>query len=435
MRAVDIITQKRDGQEMSTEEIEFFVRGFAEGEIPDYQAAAWAMAVYFQGMRPRETSDLTQALIATGEQLDLSPVVPFAVDKHSTGGVGDKTTLVIVPLIASLGVPIGKLSGKGLSFTGGTLDKMQSIPGYRIDLTKKEFLAQLGRVGAVLSGQSVDLAPAEGKLYGLRDVTGTVGSIPLIASSVMVKKLAAGADAILLDVKVGAGAFMHTVEEAEELAALMIHIGEDAGRRMGALLTDMNQPLGRAIGNALEVREAIDTLRGGGPGDFRTLCLEITAQLLQMAGRVDDLEAGRQMAAQALEDGEAFETFRRLVSAQSGDVSYVDDPERLPKAKFMRTQEAEVEGFVASVDAKEVGLTVVELGGGRRKKGDPIDHSVGVLVHVKVGDSVERGDALFSVHASGEQDLIAAVKRISAAIEISELPVEPHPLIYSRFPD
>lgn len=434
MHAVDIITQKRDGEELSMEEIEFLVRGFGDGEVPDYQIAAWAMAVYFQGMTPQETSDLTQAILATGEQLDLSSIVPFAVDKHSTGGVGDKTTLVIAPMVAALGIPIAKLSGKGLSFTGGTLDKMQSIPGYRIDLTKAEFLAQLDRVGIVLSGQSADLAPTEGKLYALRDVTGTVGSVPLIASSIMTKKLAAGADAILIDVKVGSGAFMRTEEQAEELANLMIRIGEDAGRRMGALLSDMNQPLGHAVGNALEVREAIDTLHGGGPSDFRALCLEITAQILQMAGRVDDHEGGRQLADRVLKDGEAFARFRDLVSAQSGDVSFVDHPDRLPTAEHRRIVKAEREGFIQGVDPKEVGLAVVALGGGRRKKGDPIDHSVGVMVHVKVGDQVERGEALFSLHAGSEADLEVAAKRVSSAIEISDEAVDSPPLIYSRLP-
>lgn len=432
MHAVDIIIKKRDGGELSAEEIEFFVRGFVEGDIPDYQTAAWAMAVFLQGMSQRETLDLTQSMVASGETLDLSSVAPMVADKHSTGGVGDKTTLVVAPLVATLGVPVGKMSGRGLSFTGGTLDKMQSIPGYRVDLSKEEFLAQLAREGIVLSGQTADLAPADGKLYALRDVTGTVGSIPLIASSVMSKKIASGVDAILLDVKVGLGAFMQTVEAAHELADLMIKIGERAGSRMGALLSDMNQPLGNAVGNALEVREAIDTLKGGGPERFREHCLEAVGDLLFLAHKTDDASQGREMALSCLQDGCAFESFRRLVRAQGGDVDFVDHPERLPKAELIECVEARSAGYISTVHAKEVGLAVLDLGGGRERKGDPIDYAVGVVVHVRVGDAVHRGDPLFTVHANSEADLQAAVRRVVQAIKISEEAVDPLPHFYAK---
>ncbi len=432
MHAVDIVIKKRDGEELSAEEIDFFVRGFTEGEIPDYQASAWAMAVFLQGMSRRETFDLTQAMVASGETLDLSSVAPLVADKHSTGGVGDKTTLVVAPLVAALGVPVGKISGRGLSFTGGTLDKMQSIPGYRVDLSNEEVLAQLAGEGIVLSGQTADLAPADGKLYALRDVTGTVGSIPLIASSVMSKKIAAGVNAILLDVKVGLGAFMQTIEAAHELADLMIQIGERAGIRTGALLSDMNQPLGDAVGNALEVREAIDTLHGGGPEGFREHCLEVAADMLFLAGEAADRDQGREMALDGLQDGRGFETFRRLVSAQGGDVGYVDHPDRLPTADLIETVNSGSDGYVGAVNAKEVGLATLDLGGGRERKGDPIDYSVGVVVHVQVGDSLQKGDPLFTVHANDEGGLRAAERRVSQAIQISERPVDPLPHFYAK---
>jgi pyrimidine-nucleoside phosphorylase len=432
MHAVDIIIKKRDGEELSAQEIDFFVRGFTEGEIPDYQASAWAMAVFLQGMSHRETFDLTQSMVASGDTLDLSSVAPLVTDKHSTGGVGDKTTLVVAPVVAALGVPVGKISGRGLSFTGGTLDKMQSIPGYRVDLTNEEFLAQLEREGIVLSGQTADLAPADGKLYALRDVTGTVGSVPLIASSVMSKKIAAGVNAILLDVKVGLGAFMKTVEEAHELAHLMIRIGERAGSRTGALISDMNQPLGDAVGNALEVREAIDTLHGGGPEDFREHCLGAAGALFFLAGKAADPDQGREMALGCLQDGCGFETFRRLIRAQGGDVDYIDHPERLPTADLIETVNSGSDGYVGAVHAKEVGLATLELGGGRERKGDPIDYAVGVVVHVKVGDSLQKGDPLFTVHANDEGGLRAAEQRVSQAIQISERPVDPLPHFYAR---
>lgn len=433
MRAVNVIEKKRDGEALTREEIEFFVQGFSRGDIPDYQASAWAMAVLIQGMTPRETADLTLAMAASGDQIDLSEVVDLAVDKHSTGGVGDKTTLVVEPVVSACGVPVGKMSGRGLSFTGGTLDKMESVPGYRVDLSTEEFIQQLQSVGLVLSGQTGDLAPADGKLYALRDVTGTVPSIPLIASSIMSKKIAGGAQAIVLDVKVGSGAFMETPEEAEELAEAMVEIGDHAGRQTVAVISDMNQPLGRAVGNSLEVIEAIETLRGGGPEDFREHALVIASHMLILAGAADDLGSAKSRAQEALETGAAFEKFKQLVAAQDGDVDAVEDPGRLPKAQVQQVVEAPDGGYLRQIDAKEVGLTVVELGGGREKKGEPIDHSVGVLVYTNVGDRIEAGEPLFEVHASESGMAQRAGQRLMDAVEIVSEPVEPLPLFYGTY--
>ncbi|MCH8094504.1 MAG: thymidine phosphorylase [Chloroflexi bacterium] len=430
MRAVDVIIKKRDGGELTSEEIEFFIGGFARNEIPDYQAAAWAMAILLKGMTPRESTDLTLAMVASGDQLDLSNVVPLAVDKHSTGGVGDKTTLVVEPMVAACGVPVGKMSGRGLGFSGGTLDKMESIPGFKVDLSTKQFLRQLREVGLVLTGQTADLAPADGKLYALRDVSGTVPSIPLIASSVMSKKIAAGAQAIVLDVKVGVGAFMKNLEQAEELAELMVEIGDRAGRRVVALISDMNQPLGNAVGNALEVREAIETLRGEGPADFMEHCMVVAGQMLRLVGKASDLPAASDRAAAALADGSAFAKFRELVAAQGGDTKYIDEPERLPAAMLVKTVTAPKSGFVEGIHAAEIGYTAVGLGGGRAMKGDKIDHSVGLIVHHKVGDKIAQGDELFTIHANDEKKLAQAEARALEAHTIGPEPVDPLPLFY-----
>lgn len=427
MRAVDIIQKKRDRQELTAEEIDFFIQGYVRGEIPDYQAAAWAMAVLLNGMTDRETTDLTLAMARSGEMLDLSGVVPLAVDKHSTGGVGDKTSLVVEPVVAACGLPIGKMSGRGLGFTGGTLDKMESIPGYRADLSTAEFIAQLRSIGLVLTGPSADLAPADGKLYALRDVTATVQSIPLIASSIMSKKIAAGAQAIVLDVKVGEGAFMHTLEEARQLARTMVAIARLTGRKAVALLSDMNQPLGWAVGNALEVREAIDTLHGRGPRDFHLHCLWVAAHLLKLAGIVPDIPAGESMAEEAIRSGRAWEKFRTLVAAQGGDVRYVDEPERLPQAQWIKTVPSPQRGYLSRINARIIGEIAVLLGAGRTRKGDAIDHAVGVVVHHKVGDWVEMGEPLFTVHANHADRLQEAVDRVLAAHAWSEEPVDPLP--------
>lgn len=431
MRAVDIIVKKRDKKELTREEISFFIDGISTGSIPDYQVAAWAMAVLLNGMTPRETTDLTLAMAQSGETLDLHGVVDIAVDKHSTGGVGDKTTLSVLPIVAACGLPVGKMSGRGLGFSGGTLDKLESIPGYRCDLTTEEFLEQLKSIGIVLSGQSKDLAPADGKLYALRDVTGTVQSIPLIASSVMSKKIAAGSHAIVLDVKVGQGAFMETLSEARELADLMVQIGQLAGREVVALLSDMNQPLGNAVGNALEVVEAIDTLRGGGPEDFREHCLHVAAHMLVLGKRASDLNEGRQLAEWAIIEDRAIEKFRTLVAAQGGDVAYVDDPDNLPRAKFVEVVESPESGYLRQVRARIVGEAAVALGAGRARKGDPVDHAVGFVIHHKVGDKIEKGQALFTVYANDEKLLTEAREAVLAAHSWNDAPVPALPLFYA----
>jgi pyrimidine-nucleoside phosphorylase len=389
MRVVDLIVKKRDGKELNRDEIDYLIGGFTSGEVPDYQVSAWAMAVHFQGMTPRETSDLTNAIIETGDRLDLSSVVSVAVDKHSTGGVGDKTTLAVQPMVAACGVPIGKMSGKGLAFTGGTLDKMESIQGYRIDLSTEEFLNQLETIGLVLTGQTLDLAPADGKLYALRDVTGTVAPIPLIAASVMSKKIAAGADATVLDVKVGLGAFMQEEAKAVELAQMMVRIGVIAGQEVVALISDMNQPLGYAVGNSLEVKEALDTLKGAGPQDFREHCLEVAGHLLVLAGHASDLDEARSYSIKALEDGSAFEKFKLLVETQGGDVKMLEDPNLFPKASVIKEVLSPISGYVGQVHAREIGFAAMALGAGRERKRDKIDHTVGIVLNHKVGDRVE----------------------------------------------
>lgn len=431
MRAVDVIIKKRDKGELTREEIEFFIKGFTSGNVPDYQASAFAMAVVLNGMTPRETTDLTLAMAHSGQMLDLSDVVDLAVDKHSSGGVGDKTTLTVLPVVAACGLPVGKMSGRGLGFSGGTLDKLESIPGYRVNLTTDEFKEQLKKRGIVLTGQSLDLAPADGKLYSLRDVTGTVQSIPLIASSIMCKKLAAGAQAIVLDVKTGSGAFMKTLDEARTLADLMSNIGELAGREVVTLLSDMNQPLGRAVGNSLEVIEAIETLKDGGPTDFREHCLHISAHMLVLGKRAKDLDEGRAMAEKSIEAGSAFEKFRVLVQAQGGDVSYADDPSRFPRAKFIEVVTAPRSGFVSQVQARSVGEAAVTLGAGRAKKSDAVDHAVGFVIHKKIGDKVEKGEPLFTIHANDENKLAEGREAVLSAHSFSNDVISPLPLFYS----
>jgi pyrimidine-nucleoside phosphorylase len=417
MNSIALIEKKRDGGELTNEEIRYFVEGFTRGDIPDYQAAAWCMAVYFKGMSRRETIDLTLAMAHSGDVLDLSGVVDFAVDKHSSGGVGDKTTLVVLPLVVACGIPVGKMSGRGLSFSGGTLDKMESITGYNANLTTEQFLHQLKEHGIVLSGQSVDLAPADGVLYALRDVTGTVPSPPLIAGSIMSKKIAAGAQGIVLDVKAGNGAFMPTPEAARELARIMVDIGKGAGRKVTALISDMNQPLGHAVGNALEVREAIDALKGGGPEDFVEHCVVVAGHMLRLAGlsQAEDISDVRPMLEEKRSNGEALEVFRRLVEAQGGDVSQVDHPDKLPTAPIIQEVPAPRSGYLEAIRAREIGLASVELGAGRRRKGDPIEHAVGIVVHHKVGDYVEKGAPLFAIHARTEEAAARAIESVLAA--------------------
>jgi pyrimidine-nucleoside phosphorylase len=430
MRAVDIIEKKREKRELTGEEIRFFIQAYTAGDVPDYQASAWAMAVLLNGMSAQETTDLTLAMAESGEMLDLSGVVDIALDKHSTGGVGDKTTLVVEPVVAASGLRVGKMSGRGLGFSGGTLDKMESIPGYRTDLTKEEFLKQLQDLGVVLTGQTGDLAPADGKLYALRDVTGTVPSLPLIASSIMSKKIAAGAQRMVLDVKVGVGAFMETLDEGRALAEIMVDIAKLAGRQAVALLSDMNQPLGQAVGNALEVKEAIETLQGGGPEDFRQHALEVAAQLILLGEAAETEKAAREMAREKLQDGSAWDRFRQLVTAQRGDVTYIDEPDKLPKAEIVEQVLATSDGYLETINARVVGETSVALGAGRAKKGDPIDLAVGIMVHHNVGDKIKKGQPLFTIHANEQQKLDAAKERLLGATSFNKEPVAPLPLFY-----
>jgi pyrimidine-nucleoside phosphorylase len=423
MTALEIIAKKRDGGELTADDIQFFVEHFTNGDIPDYQAAAWCMAVFLRGMTDEETSHLTMSMANSGERLDLHSIFPVVGDKHSTGGVGDKTTLVVLPLVAAEGVPMGKMSGRGLGFTGGTIDKLESIPGFNVTLSKAEFLSQLAAHGLVLSGQSAQLAPADGKFYALRDVTATVASIPLIASSVMSKKIAAGTDIIVLDVKVGSGAFMKELIPAKELARVMVSIGRKAGRRVSAVLTDMNQPLGFAVGNALEVKEAIATLQGKGPHDFRHHCLALAGQLLLMAGKAASSEEAQQSCANSLDNGKAYDKFAEWISSQHGDLSYIEHPERLPQAPLQKTITALHEGYINAVDALTIGNISVELGAGRQKKGDPIDLAVGLEIFIKVGDYIEIGRPLYCIHANSQSQVDNTAAKVDRAIMWSNTPV------------
>ncbi|GIK73431.1 MAG: thymidine phosphorylase [Chloroflexota bacterium] len=434
MNPVDIITKKRDGGELTRAELDYFVRGVVEGAIPDYQIAAWLMAVYFRGMTDQETTDLTLAMAASGEQLDLHDVLPGAVivDKHSSGGVGDKTTLAVGPIAAACGLPVGKMSGRGLSFSGGTIDKLESIHGWRGELSEAHFRRQLQEIGLVIAAQTANLAPADKILYALRDVTGTVPSLPLIAASIMSKKLAAGADAIVLDVKCGRGAFMETLDDARALARQMVAIGRLAGRKVTALITQMEQPLGLAVGNALEVQEAIATLHGRGPADFQELVETVAGEMLLIAGGADDLAAARTQVSEVIADGRAFAKFRDFVAAQGGDPTLVEHPERLPTAPIQRPVPAPRDGYIHAIDAREVGLTVVDLGGGRLKKSDVIDPAVGVMLARKVGAAAKVGDALCTVHAASEAAATQAVARLQAAYTIDPAPAHPLPILLDR---
>lgn len=433
VRTQDIIARKRDGFPLSKEEIDFFIQGFTRGEIPDYQAAAWLMAVYLRGMSKEETIHLTNAMAHSGQVLNLKGVAPFVVDKHSTGGVGDKTTLVVAPLVSACGVAVGKISGRGLGFSGGTIDKLESFAGFTSHLDTDRFLNNLARYGIVVAGQTEQLAPADGMLYALRDVTATVECIPLIASSVMSKKLATGADAIVLDVKVGKGAFMKTEEEAVRLAQAMVEIGEGVGRRVAAVISDMSQPLGYAVGNALEVREAIETLKGSGPRDFWEHCLVIATQMLMLTGSYDEERAQEALRA-AIKSGRGLEKFKDLVVAQGGDPAPIDDPTLLPQAPLQQPVTAPRSGYIAALDAQEVGIAAMRLGAGRAKKGEPIDHAVGVVLHRKIGDRVEKGEEILTVHARSQEVAREAESRLLGAYLWSEEPVEPPPLIHRIIP-
>ncbi|MBI2325731.1 MAG: thymidine phosphorylase [Chloroflexi bacterium] len=428
MRVVEVIERKRDGAKLSAEEIDRIVLGFTKGEVPDYQMAAFLMAVVWRGMDDEETAWLTDSMVRSGKRLDLSRY-GRVVDKHSTGGIGDKVTLVVAPLVAACGAPVAKMSGRGLGITGGTLDKLESFRGYRVDLTTKELMTQLGRIGIVVTGQTKDLAPADGAMYALRDATGTVPSIPLIASSIMSKKIAAGAHAVVLDVKVGAGAFMRTVRQARELARLMVAIGEAHGLDVTAELTAMEAPLGNAVGNSLEVAEAIATLRGDGPADLRDVVLAAGAEMLYLARRARTRAAGRAMLERAIADGSGLAKLRQLVAAQGGDVTMVDDPSRLPRATRLRTLTAERTAYVARLDASLVGLASVRLGAGREKKGDPIDHATGIVLRAKPGDRVARGEPYAEVHSSGGSGDAEALDMVGRAFTWRRTTVRPPKLM------
>lgn len=429
MRAVDVIVKKRDGGTLTSEEISFLIDGYMRGEVADEQMSAWAMAVLFRGMDERETADLTMAMVRSGNQLDLRDIAPVIVDKHSTGGIGDKTSLVLGPLLAASGMVVAKMSGRGLGFSGGTIDKLEAIPGFRTELTTHEFRNAARTIGLVIAAQSAELAPADKRLYALRDVTGTVESIPLIAASIMSKKLAAGAGCIALDVKYGRGAFMQTREDARRLAQTMISIGQHAGRRVTAVLSSMEQPLGLSVGNALEVREASATLQGAGPPDLVELCLTIGAELALLAGKATTSEQGRAMMQTTLASGSAWQLFRRFVANQGGDVTVIDEPERFPQAPIVHPLVAPRDGIVAAVDAMAFGIALNELGGGRRRKEDRIDHSVGIVLAAKIGDRVAAGAPLFYIHAASESSIAQVLPRLSTAYTIGDRATKPPPLI------
>jgi len=419
IRVPELIQRKRDGEELGDEEIAELVLGYAAGEVPDYQLAAFCMAVYFRGLSPRETFALTDAMVRSGRTLDLGAALGrTVVDKHSTGGVGDKTSLAVGPIVAACGVPLGKMSGRGLGHTGGTLDKLESIPGFRTELSIDEFVDQVRDVGVAIIGQTADLVPADKLLYGLRDVTATVDQHSLIAASIMSKKLAAGAHAIVLDVKVGDGAFMKSLDDARRLAETMIDLGREAGRTVVCLLTDMDQPLGAAVGNALEVREALATVRGNGPPDFTELVLDACARLLALSDLGVELPEGRRRAEAAVADGSAEAAWRRWLEAQGGTA----DESALPTARVVRAVTAPVDGYVTRLGAIAVGEAALHLGAGRRTKADSIDHSVGVVCHAKRGDRVERGETLAEIHAGDEATAEGAAREVLAAYTLGAEP-------------
>lgn len=420
MRMYDIIQHKRDNKELSGEEIQFFVEEYTAGNIPDYQAAALAMAIFFNGMTPEETAALTLAMAHSGDVMDLSPIKGVKVDKHSTGGVGDKTSLVLGPMVAALGVPVAKMSGRGLGHTGGTIDKLESFPGFQTGIPEQEFFDNVNRIGIAIAGQTGNLAPADKKLYALRDVTATVESIPLIASSIMSKKIAAGADVIVLDVKVGSGAFMKDEESAVKLADTMVRIGDNVGKKTMAVVSDMDEPLGYAVGNALEVKEAIDTLAGNGPQDLYELCLELGSHMVAGAGKAQNCAEAKEMLAGTIKDGSALRKLAELVEAQGGNPEAVYDTELLPKASIEYEYRADTEGYVSRIVCDIVGTSAMVLGGGRENKDSVIDLSVGIVLEAKKGAYVHKGDVLARFYANDENKLSDAVKRFADAYVIED---------------
>ncbi|AJS58753.1 pyrimidine-nucleoside phosphorylase [Paenibacillus sp. IHBB 10380] len=411
MRMVDLIAKKRDGKELKTEEINFIIEGYTKDEIPDYQMSALAMAIFFQDMTERERADLTMAIVNSGDTIDLSAIEGVKVDKHSTGGVGDTTTLVLAPLVAALDIPVAKMSGRGLGHTGGTIDKLEAIEGFHVEISKEEFVNLVNKDKIAVIGQSGNLTPADKKLYALRDVTATVDSIALIASSIMSKKIAAGSDAIVLDVKTGAGAFMKTVEDAKELAHAMVSIGNNVGRKTMAVISDMSQPLGFAIGNALEVKEAIDTLQGKGPKDLEELCLALGRQMVFLANKASSLEEAEEMLKEVISNGKALNKFKEFIANQGGDPSVVDHPEKLPQAKYLIEVPAKEDGVVAEIVADEIGIAAMLLGAGRATKDSEIDLAVGLMLNKKIGDPVKVGESLVTIHSNRENvnDIMAKI--------------------------
>ncbi|QII81266.1 pyrimidine-nucleoside phosphorylase [Jeotgalibaca arthritidis] len=424
MRMVDLIIKKQEGKELTKEEIRFLIEGYTDGSVPDYQMSAFAMAVYFQDMTDRERVEFTMAIAESGDQIDLSEIDGIKVDKHSTGGVGDTTTLVLAPLVASLGVPVAKMSGRGLGHTGGTLDKLESIPGFKIEISEEDFIELVNKNKVAVIGQSGDLCPADKKLYALRDVTGTVNSLPLIAGSIMSKKIAAGADAIVLDVKVGAGAFMKSIEDAEELAHAMVAIGNLAGRNTMAIISDMSQPLGYAVGNTLEIEEAIETLKGQGPADLEELCLELGAQMVYLGEKATSLEEARELLKEKLHNGEALEKFKEFIAAQYGNPEVVNDYSLMPQAKDKKEVYAEESGYVAEIDADAIGVAAMSLGAGRATKESEIDLAAGLMLHKKVGEKVAKGDLLVTLYAN-DKDFSEAESLVHQAYKFSSTSVEP----------
>ncbi|MEB3102758.1 pyrimidine-nucleoside phosphorylase [Ferviditalea candida] len=439
MRTVDLIEKKRDGHEMTAEEIQYLIREYNAGRIPDYQMSAWAMAVFFRGMSIRETADLTLAMANSGDVMDLGPIHGIKVDKHSTGGVGDKTTLVLGPLVAAAGVPVAKMSGRGLGHTGGTIDKLESIKGFAVERTRQDFILQVNECGLAVISQSGNITPADKKLYALRDVTATVNSIPLIASSVMSKKIASGADAIVLDVKTGSGAFMKSLDEAVKLAQAMVNIGTQVGRETIALISEMDQPLGFAVGNALEVREAIETLQGGGPEDLKLLCLALGAYMLVLGKKASGLQEAKDRLQELLVNGLALEKFSEFISAQGGDASVAQNPDLLPSAGRQIEISAGASGYVTAINAEDIGLAAMMLGAGRETKDSAIDLSVGIVLRKKLGDPVVMGEALAVLHTNsirneaGNHDKKHSEieRKVQKAFQISPHPAQFRPLIHA----
>lgn len=431
MRMYDIIEKKRDGGKLSKEEIEFFITGYTDGTIPDYQASALTMAIYFQGMDKEETAHLTTAMARSGDMVDLSAINGIKVDKHSTGGVGDKTTLIVAPIVAACGVPVAKMSGRGLGHTGGTVDKMESIPGLCTTIPKERFFEIVNTIGISVIGQSGNLAPADKKLYALRDVTATVGSLPLIASSIMSKKIAAGSDCILLDVKTGNGAFMKSLDSSIELAQEMVSIGEQAGRKTVALITEMGIPLGHNIGNSLEVIEAVETLQGHGPADLLEVCTELAANMLYLADK-GDVDTCRKMVQQVIADGSALQKLKDMSAAQGGDISVLEDTSRFEKAAFTQEVKAPKSGYITSMQTEEIGIASVVLGAGRENKEDTIDFSAGIRLLKKYGEPVSAGETIAYLYSNKKESFPDAESKIINAIEIGDVCPSPLPLIHAR---